>query len=127
MSRHVSWRAGGPADRFYIPADLDDLSAFLGQLPESEPLLFVPRNFAAKVKEVVEPRLQSTDGAVADRAKRTIEHAEDKYFSRMGWMTRAHPVELPGAEHHVVVEIRKLGKTDLKYPRPMSLAKHRPL
>src|SRR5258707_13148582 len=41
MARHVSWRAGGPADRFYIPADLDDLSAFLGQVPESEPLLFV--------------------------------------------------------------------------------------
>ena len=41
MSRHVSWRAGGPADRFYIPADLDDLSAFLAQLPEGEPLLFV--------------------------------------------------------------------------------------
>jgi UDP-N-acetylmuramate dehydrogenase len=41
MSRHVSWRAGGPADRFYIPADIDDLSAFLGQLPETEPILFV--------------------------------------------------------------------------------------
>src|SRR5262245_46989698 len=41
MSRHVSWRAGGPADRFYLPADLDDLSAFLAQLPEGEPLLFV--------------------------------------------------------------------------------------
>jgi UDP-N-acetylmuramate dehydrogenase len=41
MSRHVSWRAGGPADRFYIPADLVDLSAFLAQLPEGEPLLFV--------------------------------------------------------------------------------------
>ena len=41
MARHVSWRAGGAADRFYIPADLDDLSAFLSQLPESEPLLFV--------------------------------------------------------------------------------------
>jgi UDP-N-acetylmuramate dehydrogenase len=41
MARHVSWRAGGPADRFYIPADLDDLSAFLAQLPEGEPLLFV--------------------------------------------------------------------------------------
>ena len=41
MARHVSWRTGGSADRFYIPADLDDLSAFLAQLPESEPLLFV--------------------------------------------------------------------------------------
>jgi UDP-N-acetylmuramate dehydrogenase len=41
MSRHTSWRAGGPADRFYIPVDVDDLSALLQQLPESEPVLFV--------------------------------------------------------------------------------------
>jgi UDP-N-acetylmuramate dehydrogenase len=40
MARHVSWRAGGPADRLYIPADLGDLAAFLGQLPGDEPLLF---------------------------------------------------------------------------------------
>ena len=41
MARHVSWRAGGPAARFYAPADLDDLAAFLRQLPAAEPLLFV--------------------------------------------------------------------------------------
>ncbi len=41
MSRHVSWRTGGTADRFYIPADLDDLGEFLRQLPPEEPLLFV--------------------------------------------------------------------------------------
>ena len=41
MSRHTSWRAGGPAKRFYAPADLDDLSFFLKQLPEDEPILFV--------------------------------------------------------------------------------------
>jgi len=41
MSRHVSWRTGGGADRFYVPADLDDLAAFLPQLPLGEPLLFV--------------------------------------------------------------------------------------
>jgi UDP-N-acetylmuramate dehydrogenase len=41
MSRHVSWRAGGPARRFFAPADLEDLSLFLGQLPEEEPVLFV--------------------------------------------------------------------------------------
>ena len=41
MSRHVSWKAGGPADRFFAPADLEDLSAFLGQLPPQEPILFV--------------------------------------------------------------------------------------
>ncbi len=41
MARHVSWRAGGPARTFYVPADADDLVAFLAALPETEPLLFV--------------------------------------------------------------------------------------
>jgi UDP-N-acetylmuramate dehydrogenase len=41
MSLHSSWRAGGPARRFFAPADLEDLSAFLAQLPEAEPILFV--------------------------------------------------------------------------------------
>jgi 16S rRNA (guanine527-N7)-methyltransferase len=38
-----------------------------------------------------------------------------------------HPVELPGTEHRVIVEIKKLGKTDPKYPRPATLAKGKPL
>jgi UDP-N-acetylmuramate dehydrogenase len=41
MALHSSWKAGGPADRFFAPADLEDLSMFLGQLPEEEPVLFV--------------------------------------------------------------------------------------
>jgi 16S rRNA (guanine527-N7)-methyltransferase len=34
-----------------------------------------------------------------------------------------HPVELPGAEHHVVVEIAKVGRTDARYPRDPTVAK----
>lgn len=42
MSRYTSWRVGGPAERVYIPADLDDLVAFLRALPpEYEPLYWV--------------------------------------------------------------------------------------
>jgi UDP-N-acetylmuramate dehydrogenase len=41
MARHVSWRAGGKADRFYAPLQLADLSNFLKQLAPNEPLLFV--------------------------------------------------------------------------------------
>jgi UDP-N-acetylmuramate dehydrogenase len=41
MARHVSWRAGGRAARFYAPADLEDLQTFLAQLPPHEPVLFV--------------------------------------------------------------------------------------
>ena len=41
MSRHVSWRAGGSAKRFFKPADLADLQAFLPTLHPEEPILFV--------------------------------------------------------------------------------------
>jgi UDP-N-acetylmuramate dehydrogenase len=41
MSRHVSWRAGGQADRFYVPADLPDLSEFLKQEKEKNEILFI--------------------------------------------------------------------------------------
>jgi UDP-N-acetylmuramate dehydrogenase len=41
MARYLSWRAGGPARRMFAPADLEDLSVFLAQLPEAEPILFV--------------------------------------------------------------------------------------
>ncbi len=41
MSRHTSWRVGGPADRVYIPADLDDLAAFLKSQPLQGPVYWV--------------------------------------------------------------------------------------
>lgn len=41
MSRHTSWRVGGPADRAYLPADLEDLRAFLAGLPPAEPVFMV--------------------------------------------------------------------------------------
>lgn len=61
----------------------------------SEPLLFVPRNFAPKVTEALEPLLKSGNERVVKWAADRLQKAKDKYFSRMGWMTRAHPVELP--------------------------------
>ncbi len=50
-------------------------------------LLFIPNRFAEKVKEAADP--------ATAWGKRVIEQAADKYFSRMGWMPRARPVELP--------------------------------
>ncbi len=41
MARHTSWRVGGPAQRFYVPADLEDLSVFLRSLPADEALLWL--------------------------------------------------------------------------------------
>jgi UDP-N-acetylmuramate dehydrogenase len=41
MAGYTSWRVGGPAQRFYRPADTADLAAFLSSLPKSEPLFWL--------------------------------------------------------------------------------------
>ncbi len=41
LARHTSWRCGGAADVAYVPADRDDLAAFVRQLPADEPLTVV--------------------------------------------------------------------------------------
>lgn len=41
MARHVSWRAGGSAERVYIPADISDLAEYLRGLPADLPVVFV--------------------------------------------------------------------------------------
>ncbi|MGH8505894.1 MAG: UDP-N-acetylmuramate dehydrogenase [Stenotrophobium sp.] len=41
MSRHTSWRVGGAADRYYEPADRDDLAQFVRSLPAGEPVLWI--------------------------------------------------------------------------------------
>ena len=41
MKEHVSWRAGGVARQAYVPADLEDLAAFLTTLPRDEEIHFI--------------------------------------------------------------------------------------
>lgn len=41
MSRHTSWRIGGPAERFYQPADIQDLSLFLRQISATTPVTWI--------------------------------------------------------------------------------------
>jgi len=41
LAKYTSWRVGGPADRMYIPADRQDLCAFVKTLPTSEPLFWM--------------------------------------------------------------------------------------
>ena len=41
LSRHTSWRIGGPARRFYRPADRADLLTFLRRLEPREPLFWL--------------------------------------------------------------------------------------
>ena len=41
MSKHTSWRLGGPADRYYVPTDLLDLQHFLAELETDIDILWV--------------------------------------------------------------------------------------
>ncbi len=40
MSRHTSWRVGGPAELFFVPADVDDLAVFLRELDPATPVFW---------------------------------------------------------------------------------------
>jgi UDP-N-acetylmuramate dehydrogenase len=51
MSRHTSWHVGGPADLWFVPRDLADLSAFLGQLPGDVPVTWVGLGSNALVRD----------------------------------------------------------------------------
>jgi UDP-N-acetylmuramate dehydrogenase len=41
MSRHTTWRVGGPADRYFKPGSVASLAAYLAALPEDEPVTWV--------------------------------------------------------------------------------------
>jgi len=41
MAKHTSWRLGGPADRYFVPADLEDLQNFLAGLEDDIELVWV--------------------------------------------------------------------------------------
>ncbi len=41
MSRHTSWRVGGPAELYFRPAGLDDLSIFLKELDPATPVFWL--------------------------------------------------------------------------------------
>ncbi|MDZ7639882.1 MAG: exo-alpha-sialidase [Bryobacterales bacterium] len=63
-------------------------------------VLFEPKNFEARVKAVVEPMLASaTEDRVRNYLKEVVTRAGDKYFRRMGWMPRTHPIALPSGRY----------------------------
>jgi predicted neuraminidase len=54
-------------------------------------LLLAPQRFAERVEQAVK-----ANWPASEFWNLRIEMARDKYSSRMGWMPRAHPIELPG-------------------------------
>lgn len=57
-------------------------------------IVLIPKNIAARTQEFA-GATAAGNGPLAERARQLIAHAGDEYFSRMGWFTRTHPLELP--------------------------------
>lgn len=57
-------------------------------------IVLVPKNIVPKTKAFVAAEVERSP-QLAAAGQRLVEHAEDEYFSRMGWFTRTHPLELP--------------------------------
>jgi len=79
MSRHTSWRAGGPAEVFFIPDSIDDLSSFLADLDRDTPIFW----------HGVGTNLLVRDGGlpgVVISASKILKHLErvDSYLVRAG-------------------------------------------
>jgi len=57
-------------------------------------IVLVPKNIGPKTKAFVAAEVERSP-QLAAAGQRLVERAEDEYFSRMGWFTRTHPLELP--------------------------------
>jgi predicted neuraminidase len=57
-------------------------------------IVLIPQNIAERTREFAGAAAAGS-GPLAERARKLMEHAEDEYFSRMGWFTRTHPQQLP--------------------------------
>ncbi len=57
-------------------------------------IVLMPKDILALTKDFA-GEAAAKPGAEGERAKKLIEHAGDEYFSRMGWFTRTHPLQLP--------------------------------
>ena len=79
MSKHTSWRVGGPAETFFVPNSLEDLSLFLHELNEAIPVFWFG----------VGTNLLVRDGGIhgvvisASRIMRTLERLE-QYLVKAG-------------------------------------------
>jgi UDP-N-acetylmuramate dehydrogenase len=79
MSKYTSWHAGGPADVFFTPRDVTDLSSFLRQLPADAPTLWVGLGSNLLIRDGgVRGAVISTNGTLGtlERVSATRIHAQ---------------------------------------------------
>jgi UDP-N-acetylmuramate dehydrogenase len=79
MSKYTSWHAGGPADVFFTPRDITDLSSFLRLLPAAAPTLWIGLGSNLLIRDGgVRGAVISTNGTLGtlERVSATRIHAQ---------------------------------------------------
>ena len=74
MSRHTSWRVGGPADIWFQPRTEDDLARFLGELDATTPVTWVGLGSNLLVRDGGIRGAVIATTRLYDRLERTGEH-----------------------------------------------------
>jgi UDP-N-acetylmuramate dehydrogenase len=79
MSRHTSWHAGGPAEFFFTPRDVIDVSAFVRKLPKEVPMMWIGLGSNVLVRDGgLRGAVVSTSGALGtlERESATLIYAQ---------------------------------------------------
>lgn len=79
MSRHTSWRVGGPAASYFVPASIEDLQVFLSELDDEMPIFWFGVGSNLLVREGGLPGVVIS----ATRILRTIDR-QDHYLVNAG-------------------------------------------
>ena len=70
LARHNTWRVGGAAERYYEPADIDDLAVFLQDLPADEPLFWLGLGSNVLIRDGgIRGTVIATAGALSELAR----------------------------------------------------------
>ncbi len=107
LSQYTSWRTGGPADLLYLPADLDDLSQFMKQVPKNIPVTWLGLGSNTLVRDRgIEGLVVITQGALSGmtqlapdliRAEAGISAAQlARYSARLGVTGLEFMAGIPG-------------------------------
>lgn len=75
MSRHTSWRVGGPAELFYKPVDLEDLARYLRQLERDTPVFWFGLGSNLLVRDGGLPGVVIATSGIFGELTRVDEHA----------------------------------------------------
>lgn len=107
LANYTSWRTGGPADYLFIPADLEDLSSLLRQVPENVKITWLGLGSNTLVRDGgLEGLVIVTQGALSAlaepkplyiRAEAGVSAAQlSRYTARLGYTGLEFMAGIPG-------------------------------